>query len=104
MPQSVAHRERFSVVREYRGHGIGQIYPRRAPGAALRDSAARAWWLEEGMVFTHRAHDQRHSVTRRSWLMAGPWSPATARSSCPVREHMVAVTADGISEVLTPPV
>ena len=32
--QSVAHREGFSIVREYCGHGIGQVYHEQ-PGAAL---------------------------------------------------------------------
>ncbi|HYR26513.1 MAG TPA: type I methionyl aminopeptidase, partial [Aquabacterium sp.] len=49
--QTVAHREGFTVVREYCGHGIGQIYHDEPqvlhygkPGMGLR--------LEPGMIFT----------------------------------------------------
>ncbi|MDR6153959.1 methionyl aminopeptidase [Acidovorax delafieldii] len=59
--QSVAHRERFSVVREYCGHGIGQIYHdepqvlhygQRGPGTAAGG--------RHGLH--HRAHDQRRQA------------------------------------------
>ena len=39
--QNYAEAERFSVVREYCGHGIGQRLPRGSAGAALRPPGHR---------------------------------------------------------------
>ena len=49
--QTVAHRERFSVVREYCGHGIGQIY-HDEPQVLHYGQRGQGLRLEEGMVFT----------------------------------------------------
>ena len=40
--QTVAHREYFSIVREYCGHGIGQIY-HDEPQVLHYGRPARAW-------------------------------------------------------------
>ena len=90
--------ERFSVVREYCGHGIGQIYhddPQvlhyGQPGTGLR--------LEEGMTFTIEPmvnEGQRHTK-----LLNDGWTVVTRDKSLSAQwEHTVAVTADGV-EILT---
>jgi len=97
--QSVAHRERFSVVREYCGHGIGQIYhddPQvlhyGQPGARLR--------LEAGMVFT--IEPMINAGRRETRELPDGWTVVTRDHSLSAQwEHMVAVTEDGF-EVLTP--
>ena len=76
--QQYAEAERFSVVREYCGHGIGKVYhddPQvlhyGRPGEGLR--------AEAGHDLHHRADDQRgHAATPRCCPTAGPWSPRTA--------------------------
>ena len=90
--------ERVSVVREYCGHGIGQIYhddPQvlhyGQPGTGLR--------LEEGMTFTIEPmvnEGQRHTK-----LLNDGWTVVTRDKSLSAQwEHTVAVTADGV-EILT---
>ena len=97
--QTVAHRERFSVVREYCGHGIGQIYhddPQvlhyGQPGQGLR--------LEAGMIFT--IEPMINAGRRETQQLPDGWTVVTKDHSLSAQwEHMVAVTPDGF-EVLTP--
>ncbi|MGH8844359.1 MAG: type I methionyl aminopeptidase, partial [Advenella sp.] len=72
--QSVAHREGFSIVREYCGHGIGQIYhddPQvlhyGRPGEGLR--------LQEGMMFT--IEPMINAGKRHSRQLADGWTVVT---------------------------
>lgn len=96
--QAVAERERFSIVRDYCGHGIGQIYHEDLqvlhygqPGQGIV--------LEEGMVFTI---EPMVNVGRRETReLPDGWTVVTRDHSLSAQwEHMIAVTADGF-EVLT---
>jgi len=97
--QSVAHREGFSVVREYCGHGIGDIYHDEPqvlhygnPGQGLR--------LEPGMVFTIEPMINAGRAATRQ--LPDGWTVVTKDRSLSAQwEHMVAVTDTGF-EVLTP--
>ncbi|HWX01146.1 type I methionyl aminopeptidase [Collimonas sp.] len=97
--QSVAQREKFSVVREYCGHGIGQVYHEDLqvlhygnPGEGLR--------LKPGMVFT--IEPMLNAGKRETEELADGWTVVTRDHSLSAQwEHMVAVTEDGF-EVLTP--
>ncbi len=96
--QSVAQREHFSVVREYCGHGIGQVYHedlqvlhygRRGEGLKL----------EPGMVFT--IEPMLNAGKRETKELNDGWTVVTRDRSLSAQwEHMVAVTADGF-DVLT---
>ena len=96
--QKYVEAERFSVVREYCGHGIGQIYHEDPqvlhygqPGTGLR--------LELGMTFTIVPmvnEGQRHTK-----LLNDGWTVVTRDKSLSAQwEHTVAVTDDGV-EILT---
>jgi len=96
--QKVAEKEGFSIVRDYCGHGIGQIYHdepqvchygRRGEGMALR----------EGMVFTIEPMVNAGKPGTRE--LADGWTVVTRDHSLSAQwEHMVAVTHDGF-ELLT---
>lgn len=96
--QSVAHREGFSVVREYCGHGIGKVYHEELqvlhygqPGQGMK--------LQTGMVFT--IEPMINAGKRHSKEMPDGWTVVTKDHSLSAQwEHMVAVTETGF-EVLT---
>jgi methionyl aminopeptidase len=96
--QSFAESQRFSVVREYCGHGIGRIYHEDPqvlhygqPGAGLT--------LEEGMTFT--IEPMINEGARHTRLMPDGWTVVTRDKSLSAQwEHTVVVTADGV-EILT---
>ncbi|WP_347250765.1 type I methionyl aminopeptidase [Zoogloea sp.] len=97
--QQVAHGAGFSVVREYGGHGIGDIYhddPHVShfgrPGEGLR--------LQPGMVFTVEPMINAGKAGIRE--LADGWTIVTRDHSLSAQwEHMVAVTSEGF-EILTP--
>lgn len=96
--QSYVEAERFSVVREYCGHGIGRIYHDEpqvlhygVPGTGLR--------LEQGMTFT--IEPMVNEGSRHTRLMPDGWTVVTKDRSLSAQwEHMVAVTAHGV-EILS---
>ena len=96
--QQLVEAERFSVVREYCGHGIGQIYHEDPqvlhygqPGVGLR--------LEKGMVFT--IEPMVNEGARHTRLMPDGWTVVTKDRSLSAQwEHTLAVTDDGV-EILT---
>ena len=96
--QTHAESERFSVVREYCGHGIGQVYHEDPqilhygrPGAGLR--------LEKGMTFT--IEPMINAGARHTRLLPDGWTVVTKDRSLSAQwEHTVTVTDDGV-EVLT---
>lgn len=96
--QSYAESERFSVVREYCGHGIGQIYHEDPqvlhygkPGDGVR--------LQEGMTFT--IEPMINAGARHTRLLPDGWTVVTKDKSLSAQwEHTVAVTRDGV-EILT---
>jgi len=96
--QTIAHREGFSVVREYCGHGIGQVYHDEpqvlhygSPGTGLR--------LETGMVFTIEPMINAGQAAIRH--LPDGWTVVTKDHSLSAQwEHTVAVTRTGF-EVLT---
>jgi len=97
--QTVAHRERFSVVREYGGHGIGTVYhddlhvPHYGePGQGLK--------LERGMIFTIEPMINAGAAAIRH--LSDGWTVVTKDRSLSAQwEHTVLVTESGF-EILTP--
>jgi len=97
--QTVAHREGFSVVRDYCGHGIGRIY-HDEPTVAHYGQRGQGLRLEPGMVFTIEPMLNAGKAGTRT--LPDGWTVVTRDHSLSAQwEHMVAVTPDGV-EVLTP--
>ncbi|RYD15106.1 MAG: type I methionyl aminopeptidase [Lysobacteraceae bacterium] len=89
----------FSVVREYCGHGIGQVYHEDPqvlhygqPGAGLK--------LQKGMTFT--IEPMINAGRPHTRLLPDGWTVVTKDHSLSAQwEHTIAVTDDG-HEILTP--
>lgn len=96
--QKLAESERFSVVREYCGHGIGQIFHEEPqvlhygkPGTGLELRAGMVFTIEP-MINAGKAHNK---------VLPDGWTVVTKDRKLSAQwEHTLAVTADGY-EVLT---
>jgi methionyl aminopeptidase len=96
--QSVAQQAHFSVVREYCGHGIGQIY-HDEPQVLHFGQRGQGLKLEAGMVFT--IEPMLNAGKRDTRQLPDGWTVVTKDRSLSAQwEHMVAVTPEGY-EVLT---
>ena len=97
--QSVAQREHFSVVREYCGHGIGQVY-HDEPQVLHYGRRGEGLKLEPGMIFT--IEPMLNAGGRETKELPDGWTVVTRDRSLSAQwEHMVAVTPEGY-DVLTP--
>lgn len=97
--QTVAHREGFSVVREYCGHGIGQIY-HDEPQVMHVGRPGEGLTLKPGMVFTIEPMINAGKAAVKH--LPDGWTVVTKDHSLSAQwEHMVAVTESGF-EILTP--
>jgi len=96
--QSVAHAANFSVVREFCGHGIGQIY-HDEPQVLHYGQRGQGLKLEPGMIFT--VEPMLNAGKRETKQLGDGWTVVTKDRSLSAQfEHMVAVTPSGY-EVLT---
>lgn len=96
--QTHAHKHRFSVVREYCGHGIGTIF-HEDPQVLHYGKENTGIVLEEGMTFT--IEPMINVGKRYTKLLGDDWTVVTKDRSLSAQwEHTIMVTASGI-EVLT---
>ena len=96
--ETVAKRERFTVVQEYCGHGIGQIY-HDTPDVLNYGVPGQGLKLEPGMIFTIEPMLNAGKAATRE--LSDGWTVITNDKSLSAQwEHMVCVTDTGY-EVLT---
>ncbi len=96
--QTYAEAERFSVVREYCGHGIGKVY-HDEPQVLHYGTPGTGVVLKEGMTFT--IEPMINEGTRFTKVLPDGWTVVTKDRRLSAQwEHTVAVTADGV-DVLT---
>ncbi len=89
----------FSVVREYCGHGIGQIY-HEDPQVLHYGQAGSGMRLEKGMTFT--VEPMLNAGKPQTRLLPDGWTVVTRDHSLSAQwEHTIVVTDDG-HEILTP--
>jgi len=96
--QSYAESERFSVVRDFCGHGLGRVF-HDAPNVMHYGERGEGEVLREGMFFTIEPmiNVGRYDVK----ILADGWTAVTKDKSLTAQfEHSLAVTADGF-EVFT---
>ena len=96
--QQHAETQRFSVVREYCGHGIGRRF-HEDPQVLHYGEPGTGAILEEGMTFT--IEPMVNAGKRQVKLLGDGWTVVTKDHSVSAQwEHTILVTADG-HEVLT---
>ena len=96
--QRFAEGERFSVVREYCGHGIGRVY-HEDPQVLHYGQPETGVVLQPGMTFT--IEPMINEGSRHTKLLNDGWTVVTRDKSLSAQwEHTVAVTQDGV-EILT---
>jgi len=97
--QSFAEKNRFSVVREYCGHGIGTVF-HDEPQVLHYGKPGTGLMLEPGMTFT--IEPMINAGKRHVKLLGDGWTVVTKDHSLSAQwEHTVLVTPEGF-EVLTP--
>ncbi len=96
--QSHAEANRFSVVREFCGHGIGRVF-HDEPQVVHYGKRGRGRMLEEGMTFT--IEPMINAGKRHIKLLPDEWTVVTKDHKLSAQwEHTILVTATG-AEVLT---
>jgi methionyl aminopeptidase len=96
--QTYAEAREYSVVREYCGHGIGQIY-HEDPQVLHYGEPGTGLELKPGMTFT--IEPMLNAGKRHTRLLADGWTVVTRDGLLSAQwEHTVLVTTDGF-EVLT---
>ncbi len=97
--QSFVEAQRFSVVRDFCGHGLGQVF--HAPPSILHfGSPGEGPVLQEGMLFTIEPmiNAGRYEVK----ILSDGWTAVTRDKSLSAQfEHSIGVTAEG-AEIFTP--
>lgn len=97
--QQVAVREGLSVVRDFCGHGIGQVY-HDEPQILNYGIPGKGMQLREGMIFT--IEPMLNAGKCQVKILPDGWTVKTRDQSLSAQwEHMVAVTPGGF-EVLSP--
>lgn len=93
-----AHKNRFSIVREYCGHGIGEVF-HEDPQVLHYGTPGTKEILQEGMTFT--IEPMINAGARHSRLLQDNWTVVTKDKSLSAQwEHTLLVTASGV-EILT---
>ena len=96
--QTYAEGERFSVVREYCGHGIGKVY-HEDPQVLHYGRPGEGLVLQPGMTFT--IEPMINEGARHTRLMPDGWTVVTKDRKLSAQwEHTVVVTETGV-EILT---
>lgn len=96
--QTYAEGQRFSVVRDFCGHGIGQVF-HAPPNVMHFGRAGTGMPLEEGMFFT--VEPMINAGRFETKILDDGWTAVTRDKSLSAQfEHTIGVTADGF-EIFT---
>ena len=96
--QSFAEGQRFSVVRDFTGHGLGQTF-HCAPTILHYGLAGEGMRLEPGMIFT--IEPMINAGRHETKILADGWTAVTRDKSLSAQfEHSIGVT-DGDPEIFT---
>jgi methionyl aminopeptidase len=95
---AVAARERFSIVRDFTGHGVGRVF-HDAPEVCHVGRAGTGLRLEPGMIFT--IEPMLNAGRPEVKILADGWTTVTRDQSLSAQfEHSIGVTESG-AEIFT---
>ena len=96
--QTIAEKECFSVVRDFTGHGLGQVF--HCPPSVLHfGNAGEGLKLEPGMIFTIEPMINAGGYSTK--ILSDGWTAVTRDRSLSAQfEHSIGVTDDG-AEIFT---
>jgi methionyl aminopeptidase len=96
--QELAHANRFSVVRDFCGHGLGKVF-HQPPSVMHFGNPGEGEVLEPGMFFT--IEPMINAGKYQTKILADGWTAVTRDRSLSAQfEHTLAVTDDGF-EIFT---
>ncbi|MBI1239877.1 MAG: type I methionyl aminopeptidase [Alphaproteobacteria bacterium] len=96
--QSYAESQRFSVVRDFCGHGLGRVF-HDVPNVVHYGEAGRGLTLREGMFFT--VEPMINAGRPEVKILSDGWTAVTKDRGLSAQfEHSVGVTAEGV-EIFT---
>jgi methionyl aminopeptidase len=96
--QALARAERFTVVREFCGHGVGQVF-HDAPNVMHYGKPNEGQMLKPGMIFTVEPMINLGAADVK--ILGDGWTAVTKDKSLSAQyEHSVGVTEDGV-EIFT---
>lgn len=99
--QTLAEAERFSVVRDFCGHGLGKIF-HDAPSILHYGKAGQGATLQEGMFFT--IEPMINAGTWHIKVLSDDWTAVTKDKKLSAQfEHSIGVTATGYEIFTTSP-
>ena len=96
--EQVARRERFSIVEDFCGHGVGRVF-HDAPQVLHYGKPGKGVVLEPGMIFT--IEPMLNAGRSGVKILGDGWTAVTRDRSLSAQfEHSVGVTEDGV-EIFT---
>ncbi len=96
--QTHAHNNRFSVVRDFTGHGLGQVF-HTAPTVLHYGNAGVGMALKPGMIFT--IEPMINAGNHDTKILADGWTAVTRDKSLSAQfEHSIGITETG-AEIFT---
>ena len=96
--QSYAESHRFSVVRDFTGHGLGRVF-HTSPTVLHYGKAGQGQTLEAGMIFTIEPMINAGKYDMK--ILADGWTAVTRDKSLSAQfEHSIGITEDG-AEIFT---
>ncbi len=96
--QSFAESHRYSIVRDFCGHGVGKVF-HAPPNVMHYGRAGEGLVLKEGMIFT--IEPMVNAGRLETKILADGWTAVTKDKSLSAQfEHTVGVTKDGV-EIFT---
>ncbi|WP_207480217.1 type I methionyl aminopeptidase [Arenibaculum pallidiluteum] len=99
--ETVARRERFSVVRDFCGHGLGRVF-HDAPQVVHCGRPGTGVVLEPGMIFT--VEPMLNAGRAEVKVLSDGWTTVTRDRSLSAQfEHSVGVTETGVEIFTLPP-